>query len=228
FVLLVYVAQSCRVVCCVCCSVVLCVAGVCCTTISSFNIAMLPGVVHGAPKCIKDSHGILRFNGKPCASTTRYDDGHRGACGCGPPNSDQPFAWNLNDLVTAPSQKYFDNGGDKQWCGGNCGKCVKLTPTGGFVPGLGQAPRDTNAHIFMVTNDCPINDNREWCGQSGKPGTSKSNTHGYEIHFDLQNHNSQITNRLGWDNPEVTWESVACPSDFVNKWHQCECFHSGK
>ncbi|CAL1547148.1 unnamed protein product [Lymnaea stagnalis] len=185
----------------------------------------LLGAIQGAQKCVKDSHGILRHNGKPCASTTRYDDGNRGACGCGPPNSNTPFAWNLEDYVTAPNQKFFDDGGDKQWCGHNCGHCVKLTPTGGFVPGKGQAPHSLNAHIFMVTNDCPIVGNQEWCGQAGKPGTNHANSHVYVIHFDLQNHKSQIA-ALGWDNPEVTWESVACPAGRVAHWHQCECFGS--
>ncbi|KAK0068452.1 endoglucanase-like [Biomphalaria glabrata] len=190
---------------------------------------VLLGVVYASPKCTKDAHGVYRFNGKPCASTTRYDDGHRGACGCGPANSDTPFAWNLADFVTAPNQKFFDDGGDSQWCGRNCGHCVKLTPTGGFVNGEGAAPHSLTPHIFMVTNDCPIQGNEEWCGQTGKPGTNHVNTKGYEVHFDLQNNKGQVSNQLGWNNPEVTWESVACPGDLVSKWHQCECFsHAGK
>ena len=28
------------------------------------------------------------YNGKPCASTTNYVDGHKGACGCGPEGGD--------------------------------------------------------------------------------------------------------------------------------------------
>ncbi|RUS72992.1 hypothetical protein EGW08_019240 [Elysia chlorotica] len=133
-------------------------------------------------KCSVDSHGIRRYNGKPCASTTRYDDGHRGACGCGPANSDNPYTWNLADYVTAPNQKFFDDGGMNTWCGSNCGVCVKLTPT------------------------------------------DQPNTHGYEVHFDLQNNKGQVSNGLGWDNPECTWERVACPSYLSSYYKQCECF----
>nr|BAD16600.1 RIC-1 [Lymnaea stagnalis] len=67
-----------------------------------------------------------------------------------------------------------------------------------------------------------------WLITSLDLSTDQANTHGYEVHFDLQNHNGQISSRLGWDNPEVTWEEVGCPADFVQKWHQCECFHNGK
>ena len=87
-------------------------------------------------KCHPDSKGVRRFNGRPCASTTRYDDGHRGSCGCGPAGSDTPYSWNLQKYVTAPSQKYFDRGGDSTWCGASCGRCVRLTPTGELI-GIG-------------------------------------------------------------------------------------------
>ncbi|XP_012946575.2 endoglucanase-like, partial [Aplysia californica] len=80
-------------------------------------------------KCHRNSQGVRVYNGKKCASTTRYNDGHRGSCGCGPSNSDTPFDWNLSKYVTAPNQMYYDNGGYSSWCGRNCGKCVKLTPT---------------------------------------------------------------------------------------------------
>ncbi|GFR98336.1 endo-beta-1,4-glucanase [Elysia marginata] len=109
------------------------------------------------------------------------------------------------------------------WCGRNCGVCVKLTPTGGFVPGKGRRPSNMNPKIFMVTNDCPIQGNFEWCGQSGKPGSNQPNIHGYEVHFDLQNNRQQVTNTLGWDNPECTWEIVACPWYLANHYKSCEC-----
>ncbi|KAK7476240.1 hypothetical protein BaRGS_00032516, partial [Batillaria attramentaria] len=243
-------------------------------------------------KCHPDSHGVRHLNGKSCASTTRYNDGHRGACGCGPPASDNPFQWNVHDLTTAPNQKFFDSGGDSQWCGAKCGRCVKLTPTGGFVQGEGSAPPNHQSHIFLITNDCPIAENRHWCGQSKPPGqrtvyvilfitvyvilfitvnvilfitvyvilfitmyfllTDKisrwaaqtncdvphtrddklilhdpvppdsHNDAGYEVHFDLQNAHGQI-NSLHWNNPEVTWELVNCPSSLAQHWNECEC-----
>lgn len=87
-------------------------------------------LLEAAQLCQKDVYGVRRYNGKVCASTTRYVDGHRGACGCGPRNTDTPFTWNMQQFLTAPSERYFDNGGSSLWCGRNCGKCVKLTPTG--------------------------------------------------------------------------------------------------
>nr|BAP19116.1 cellulase [Aplysia kurodai] len=174
-------------------------------------------------KCQPNSHGVRVYQGKKCASTTRYNDGHRGSCGCGPAASDTPFDWNMSKHVTAPNQMYYDNGGNSQWCGKNCGKCVKLTPTGGFVPGNGKAPQHRNPVVFMVTNSCPINENRVWCGQSGKPGTNKVNDHGYEAHFDLQNNKNQVLQGLGWDNAEVTWQEVSCPHDYASLWSKCEC-----
>jgi len=187
-------------------------------------LAAIIGCALAEQKCHRNSQGVMVYNGKKCASTTRYNDGHRGSCGCGPSNSDNPFNWNMADFVTAPNQMYYDNGGYSSWCGANCGKCVRLTPTGGFVPGKGRRPmRDLHPVTFMVTNSCPINENREWCGQSGKPGTNTVNTYGYEAHFDLQNNRNQVLGTLGWDNIEVTWEEVGCPGDMRNKWSQCEC-----
>jgi len=177
--------------------------------------------------CQRDSHGVRRFHGRPCASTTRYNDGHRGSCGCGPPNSDTPFDWNMALYVTAPSQKYFDYGGDRTWCGAKCGRCVKLTPTGGFVDGNGGPPSNHAPIIFMVTNDCPIQGNEYWCGINGKPGTNQVSRNGYEVHFDLQNNRQQMQNR-GWNNPEVTWEEVNCPGDYAHHYTQCECHAQGK
>ncbi|CAL1539733.1 unnamed protein product, partial [Lymnaea stagnalis] len=53
--------------------------------------------------------------------------------------------------------------------------------------------------------------------------SDQPNSHGYEIHFDLQNNRGQITNNLHWDNPEVTWQRVSCPGDLASKYSQCEC-----
>ncbi|XP_025105588.1 endoglucanase-like [Pomacea canaliculata] len=183
-------------------------------------------LLEAAQLCQPDSRGVRRFNGKPCASTTRYVDGHKGACGCGQKGSDTPFPWNIQKHVTAPSERYFDGGGSSLWCGRNCGKCVKLTPTGGFVPGKGNAPPNHNPVVFQVTNACPINGNEEWCGISGAPGTGHVNSHGYEVHFDLQDQVGQVE-ALHWDNPEVTWEETSCPGDLQSNYQQCECHNSG-
>lgn len=189
-------------------------------------LALVPFIAANQ-KCQPDPSrgGIRTYNGRPCASTTRYDDGHRGSCGCGPPNSDHPFDWNMRGFMTAPSQKFFDNGGDKAWCGANCGKCVKLTPTGGWIDGEGGYTSSHSPIIFMVTNDCPYAGNEKWCEIHGVPGTGNKNSFGYEVHFDLQNHFGQISGR-GWNNPEVTWEQVGCPGDLAGHWGSCECNHN--
>ena len=45
---------------------------------------MVLGLSSGSKKC--DDSGY--YNGKQCASTTRYADSHKGACGCGPDKND--------------------------------------------------------------------------------------------------------------------------------------------
>ncbi|XP_055901067.1 endoglucanase-like [Biomphalaria glabrata] len=179
---------------------------------------------HGSPKCVKDAAGVYKLNGKSCASTTRYNLSQRGGCGCGPTGSTNPFNWELDNFVAAVNLKFFDDNGDRQFCGHECGVCVKLTPTGGFVAGKGHSPHNLTPTIFLITNVCPTTGTDEWCKIGGKPGSNQTNSHGYEAHFVLQNHSNQISNLLGWDNPEVTWEVVTCPSDFQTKYHQCECF----
>lgn len=84
----------------------------------------------GYVSCEQRCQGSPRmYNGKRCASTTRYNDYHKGACGCGPASGDSQFGWNHDHFVTAPNQMFFDEGGSG-WCGQRCGKCVKLTTTG--------------------------------------------------------------------------------------------------
>ncbi|CAL1539737.1 unnamed protein product, partial [Lymnaea stagnalis] len=85
--------------------------------------------VWGAQKCTKDANGVLRYNGLPCASTTRNDNGRKGACGCGPKNTDTTFTWNLASYTTAVNEHFFRD--NNLFCGATCGACVELTPTGG-------------------------------------------------------------------------------------------------
>ena len=75
------------------------------------------------------------YNGTNCASTTRYNDYHQGACGCGPSNSNMMFDWNFSGYVVAASQSLFDSGG-RGWCGETCGRCVRLNPTGNLISSL--------------------------------------------------------------------------------------------
>ncbi|XP_052227509.1 endoglucanase-like [Dreissena polymorpha] len=169
----------------------------------------------------------LMYNGKLCASTTKYADGNKGACGCGPADNNDQFEWNHSGFVAAANQALFD-AGEASWCGESCGKCVKLTTTGGFVDGQGQATADGQSRIFMITNLCPNEaPNLSWCSQQGSVGV---NQYGYGAHFDLENGANQISG-MGWDNPEVTWEWTDCdgghleysstPNDDMYKTCQC-------
>ncbi|KAL3874023.1 hypothetical protein ACJMK2_037092 [Sinanodonta woodiana] len=171
-----------------------------------------------------------------CASTTWYIDGHKGACGCGPANGDSQFDWNHSGFVAAASQNVFDSNPSVKWCGHMCGKCIKLTTTGGFVPGQGSAIGAGQSHVFMVSNLCPNESpNLAWCNQDSHNGYV--NTHGYHAHFDLEDGAGQLRG-IGWrdHNPEVTYEEVNCdqahqqnsktPSNSM--YHQCQCGHQGK
>ena len=50
-----------------------------------------------------------------------------------------------------------------------------------------------------------------------------TNIYGYPAHFDLQNANLQITEGLGWNNPEVTWEQVDCSLGDFGDW-EADCY----
>ena len=100
---------------------------------------------------------------------------------------------------------------------------------GGYIDGQGGPPKDTNSHVFMVTNLCPAEvPNLDWCGQKGDKDLNK---YGYHVHFDLENGAKQADN-LGWNNPEVTYEIVDCdgkdsltPSNAMFK--TCYCGKNG-
>jgi len=158
-----------------------------------------------------------KLNGVPCASTTRYWDDQMGACGCG--NGSAPFSWQYNDYTAAGSAPIF---GSATWCGTGCGKCFKITPTG-YSPTGGNACASNCATsiIIMVTNLCPEGGNAQWCPTTG------TNSYGYGAHFDLMDHNmdGKITS-LGWNNPEVTYQSVSCGSlgaPTTANFDTCEC-----
>ncbi|XP_053385598.1 endoglucanase-like [Mercenaria mercenaria] len=173
-------------------------------TVVSFLFCMV--YVDAGQKC----HGSPRmYKGKRCASTTFYHDGRKGACGCGPDHTDKQFWWNRNSFVTAPNQHLFDSGG-KTWCGGVCGKCFRLTTTGGWINGQGEEVPEGQSYVFMATNLCPNKwPNLAWCSQSWQNGYK--NKYGYGAHFDLEDGAGQIA-AIGWKgkNPEVTWEWSDC------------------
>jgi len=161
------------------------------------------GVCTGYPKM---------FNGKPCASTTRYWDGQTGACGCGTGSSD-PFSWQYTKLTAAGSAPIFGSG---TWCGTGCGKCYKLTPTAVGASPQGTGAINTNSVVVKVTNLCPYTGNEQWCAYD-------TNSFGYDAHFDLMDENMNgLVTSMGWNNPEVTYEEVDCASSGYTDWN-CQC-----
>jgi len=160
------------------------------------------------------------YNGLPCATTTNYNDGTAGACGCG--NNYGPDGWENTLYTAAASPVLFDTGG-ATWCGAGCGSCYRLTPTGGYVSQQGTAPPSTASVVFMITNLCPTS-NTQWC-----PAPGTDNQYGYPVHFDLRNAANQIQ-QIGWNNPEVTYEQVACSNNYYNtptcyNWAGCQCYN---
>jgi len=162
-------------------------------------------------------------NGLPCASTTRYWDDQMGACGCG--NGATPWSWQYTDYTAAGSQAIFDDSSstssEPTWCGGGCGTCYELTPTGDCPTGSPCAP-NSNPITVMVTNLCPNNGNAQWC-----PNPGQVNQYGYGAHFDLMDENmdGKIT-AIGWNNPGVTYKRVACGgggSPSCSTASDCEC-----
>jgi hypothetical protein len=171
--------------------------------ILSTSLANADGVCTGYPKM---------YNGKPCASTTRYWDGQMGACGCGTGNTN-PFSWQWTKPTAAASAPIYGSG---TWCGSGCGKCFKLTPTA-----IGASPEGTGAPaldslVVKVTNLCPYAGNEAWCAYD-------VNSHGYEAHFDLMDYNmAGVVSSMGWNNPEVTYEEVDCAKNGYTDW-ECQC-----
>jgi len=155
----------------------------------------------------------LMYNGKHCASTTRYWDGNTGACGCGTGNTD-PFSWQYTTYTAAGSPPIFGSG---TWCGSGCGSCYELTPTAvgaSPIPSLG-AP-NLNSIVIKVTNLCPPDGNANWCSYD-------INEYGYDAHFDLMDYNMNgLITALGWDNPEVTYQQVDCATSNLTQW-SCQC-----
>jgi hypothetical protein len=167
------------------------------------SLANADGVCSGYPKM---------YNGKPCASTTRYFDGNMGACGCGTGDT-SPFAWQWTKPTAAASAPIFGAG---TWCGNGCGKCFKLTPTAIGASPEGTGAPDLTSLVVKVTNLCPYSGNENWCAYD-------VNSFGYEAHFDLMDYNmAGVVTSMGWNNPEVTYEEVDCAANGYVDW-QCQC-----
>ena len=80
------------------------------------------------------------FDGKPCASTTWYNDLTKGACGCGDePNP--PDFWTKSKYTAAGNAMMMDpENPTNSWCTSNCGLCFELCTTGGTINGEPSSP----------------------------------------------------------------------------------------
>ncbi|CAE8614450.1 unnamed protein product [Polarella glacialis] len=178
---------------------------------------------HRQPRASKCTGCPPMYKGKPCASTTWYEDTTRGACGCGNRGHVPDDFWTLTHYTAAINCVNLDHGDPaKSWCPANCGHCYQLCSTGGATQG--QSTAEGVCRVFKVTNRCGDGwDQRhpDWCSQrmshshcSNDPNSCKktgnTNIFGYPAHFDLQDFHRQITSGLGWDNSEVTFEHVSC------------------
>lgn len=178
------------------------------------------------------------YNGKLCASTTRYNDQTKAACGCGNSDPVPPDWWTLTKLTAAINCINLDPSHPSlSWCPAGCGSCYKLCSTGGTTQGKPTKP--DVCRVFKVTNRCgdgyDVDGGRDWCSQhltwrdcQARPEECKkegsTNWFGYPAHFDLQDFHHQAFNGLGWDNVEVTFEPVSCS---VGNWTgpawDCQC-----
>ncbi|KAG8998431.1 hypothetical protein FRB94_006899 [Tulasnella sp. JGI-2019a] len=145
------------------------------------------------------------------ATTTNYNDGTLGACGCGTTFN------SLSGVYTAAgSPSIFGSG---TWCGSGCGKCYTLSSTGVSPPGQGTGSKTPSSILVVVTNLCPNAGNANWC-----PVAGSVNAYGYSAHFDI---NSGSGNggfgSLGWNNPIVTYNAVACPTSVSSLYTKAKC-----
>merc|ERR1712126_291470 len=179
------------------------------------------------------------FNGLPCASSTWYNDLTKGACGCGSePNP--PDFWTKSKFTAAGNAMMMDpENPTNAWCMPNCGQCYQLCTTGGTHNGVPSDPGQ--CVVIQLENRCGDGYGEQdnyLCGQRmapwdcvSNPGecekSGNTNMYGYPAHFDLQNANLQVTEVLGWNNPEVTWEPVSCDQGDFGDWdNSCYCPHA--
>lgn len=178
------------------------------------------------------------YDGKLCATTTRYNDNTKGSCGCGSGggfngHTEGAYPW-IKELYTAAGSRNLIGrstlGMGDDWCVPGCGSCYKLTSIGdtpvrtnpnGEKSGMGKPSVNPGKSItVMITNSCPLTGNEQWCSEEGL-----SNHYGFPYHFDVWN--SPNFQALGWDNEIVTFERVPCSDPSapnLDHWKTCECY----
>jgi len=175
------------------------------------------------------------YNGKLCASTTRYNDQTKAACGCGTSDPVPPDWWTLTSFTAALNCKNLDSSDPLlAWCPMGCGGCYKLCTTGGTTQGYPTVP--DKCQVFKITNRCGDGYGKvggDWCSNrlSWKEclenpekcmEEGSTNWFGYSAHFDLQDFHHQIKD-LQWDNVEVTFEMVPCNKSWHGPSWDCSC-----
>jgi len=177
------------------------------------------------------------LNGKLCASTTRYNDQTKAACGCGPSEPVPTNWWTLTKFTAALNTASLDPENPLLgWCPSGCGACYEICSTGGTTQGQPTTPGV--CRIFKITNRCADGYGQypEWCSNSmswqacqADPSAcaqeGSTNKFGYPAHFDLMDFHGQIHN-FSWDNVEVTFEPVSCSRWDGPQW-DCECASEG-
>merc|ERR1712137_731145 len=136
-------------------------------------------------------------DGKLCASTTRYNDPTKGACGCGTTDPVPKNWWTKTQYTAALNCKNLDpSDPHKAWCPTQCGGCYKLCSTGGTTQGTTTKP--DVCEVFKVDNRCGDGFDGQrydyWCSQEltwqecqEDPAKCKqqgsTNMFGYSAHF---------------------------------------------
>ena len=163
-----------------------------------------------------------KYNGTLCASSTHFgsDDRHIGtgsACEC-------TYSNKINGIYTTAVNKKMLEPLDQrsERCESNCGLCFKLCPTGGCPQNNPNPnPRTMKCIDVMVIDQC---NDPGWCGQEMSPWecvenpkkceteVRNTNKYGYPAHFDLHDYHGQVRRGLGWENIELTFEEIECPS----------------
>ncbi|KAK4695270.1 hypothetical protein P7C71_g2460, partial [Lecanoromycetidae sp. Uapishka_2] len=150
-----------------------------------------------------------------------YWDGQKGACGCGTGTGGGTlYPWQESPgpglFTAASSQNLFDGAGSTaSYCGTGCGTCYNVTNLGYIAAqGQGDCTGAGESITVMVTNLCPANGNQQWCAQP-------TNEYNYSAHFDIMQASSSAGGPMGWNNPVVSYEPIACPSTLVQDYSQC-------
>jgi len=174
------------------------------------------------------------FKGKLCASTTRYNDETKAACGCGNSDPVPRDWWTLTQFTAALNAKNLDPQHPLLgWCPQGCGECYKLCSTGGSIPGY--LVKADICRVFKITNRCGdgFGQYPMWCSNNLSHAECQAdpvrcqqmhstNHYGYPAHFDLQDFHLQVSKGLEWDNVEVTFEPVSCTEWNGPDWN-CHC-----